>query len=216
MGSRRRRDVSFVQVVRAMAKIKLTKSELKRQKEGLKRFHRYLPMLALKKKQLQSEIAKVHHQIKETSDLITEIRNSVISWVDVFGEEVDFEKIIKIKSIQTSVGNVAGIDLPIFKAVVFEEVNYDLIKTPLWVDQAVDVFKKTISLRAKITIFHKQIEILKNELRIATQRVNLFEKIKIPQAQENIRVVQIYLGEVQTAEVVRGKIAKAKIERKKG
>jgi len=35
-----------------MAKIRLTKNELKKQKEDLKRYRRYLPMLQLKKKQL--------------------------------------------------------------------------------------------------------------------------------------------------------------------
>jgi V/A-type H+/Na+-transporting ATPase subunit D len=52
-------------------------------------------------------------------------------------------------------------------------------------------------------------------LRVTNQRVNLFEKVKIPEAEENIRIIQIYLGERRTAAVVRGKIAKAKIEQKK-
>ena len=39
-----------------MAKIKLTKNELKVQKDALKMYRRYLPTLTLKKQQLQSEI----------------------------------------------------------------------------------------------------------------------------------------------------------------
>ena len=42
-----------------MAKIKLTKSELKAQTDALKRFQRFLPMLQLKKQQLQGEIAGI-------------------------------------------------------------------------------------------------------------------------------------------------------------
>ena len=42
-----------------MARIKLTKNELKTQKDNLKRFNRYLPTLVLKKQQLQMEIQKV-------------------------------------------------------------------------------------------------------------------------------------------------------------
>ena len=48
-----------------MAKIKLTKNELKKQKEDLKRFTRYLPTLLLKKKQLQIEMGKVIHRLEE-------------------------------------------------------------------------------------------------------------------------------------------------------
>ena len=42
-----------------MAKVKLTKTELKAQSDALKRFQRFLPMLQLKKQQLQSEIAGI-------------------------------------------------------------------------------------------------------------------------------------------------------------
>ena len=42
-----------------MAKVKLTKTELKAQTDALKRFQRFLPMLQLKKQQLQGEIAGI-------------------------------------------------------------------------------------------------------------------------------------------------------------
>ena len=45
-----------------------------------------------------------------------------------------------------------------------------------------------------------------------TQRVNLFEKVKIPECMENIRKIQIYLGDATTAAVVRSKIAKRKMQ----
>ena len=42
--------------------------------------------------------------------------------------------------------------------------------------------------------------------------MNLFETVKIPEARENIRVIGIYLGVQQTSAVVRGKIAKKKLQ----
>jgi V/A-type H+-transporting ATPase subunit D len=41
--------------------------------------------------------------------------------------------------------------------------------------------------------------------------VNLFEKVKIPESNELIRMIRIFLGDQQTAAVVRGKISKSKI-----
>ncbi|MCK5007493.1 MAG: V-type ATP synthase subunit D, partial [Spirochaetales bacterium] len=67
------------------------------------------------------------------------------------------------------------------------------------------------TLDAKIAILEEQAELLDEELRITSQRVNLFEKVKVPETRENIRMIQIYLGDEQTAAVVRGKIAKKKI-----
>lgn len=198
-----------------MAKIKLTKNELKKQKEGLKRFERYLPMLQLKKKQLQLEIIKVHQRIKEVSQQIDNLRQKVAAWAGLLAQKVPLERFCSLSEIKTSQGNVAGIDLPIFEGAGFKESGYSLLRTPLWVDKALAAIKEMISLKAKILIYHNQVDILKEELRIANQRVNLFEKVKIPQARESIRVIQIHLGELQTAGVVRGKIAKTKIERKK-
>jgi len=198
-----------------MAKIRLTKNELKKQKDSLKRFRRYLPMLILKKKQLQLERIKVRRLIKETAEKAETLRRDIIRWVDVFAEKVPLTEYCKFKKVEVEEGNVAGIELPVFKAVEFDEKPYDFMLTPLWVDKGLEALKKITKLKAKIFIYHQQMDILKKELRITTQRVNLFEKIKIPQTQENIRVIQIYLGELQTAGVVRGKIAKAKLERKK-
>ncbi len=198
-----------------MAKIRLTKNELKKQKEDLKRYRRYLPMLQLKKKQLQLEIIKVHQAIQDTSSQVNNLRNSVLKWVDVFAEKISIEELCKLEKINTKGGNVAGIDLPVFLNAEFTQKPPDFLLTPLWVDKAVAEEKEMLTLKAKLLIYHKQIDVLKEELRIVAQRVNLFEKVKIPEARETIRVIQIHLGELQTAEVVRGKIAKAKIGRRK-
>lgn len=196
-----------------MAVVKLTKSELKRQREALTRFNRYLPMLQLKKQQLQSEILKIHRRIESLAQAIDDLRNKIVLWVDVFAQELDLTPIVKVKKIKTGLGNVAGIEVSVFLGVEFEPVSYDFLTTPLWVDNALVVCREEISLKSEIAVCHQQIEALKEELRVTTQRVNLFEKIKIPQARENIRVINIYTGELQKAGVVRGKIAKSKINK---
>jgi len=196
-----------------MAKIKFTKNELKRQKEDLKRFNRYLPMLQLKKQQLQLEIAKVHRAIKQVAGEASRLRGEVAAWADVFAQEVNLPALFKVGSIKTDTGNIAGLDIPLFVEVEVTKTPYDLMLTPLWVDKALEVCRQEVVLKARLLILHRQEEILKEELRITTQRVNLFEKIKIPASRENIRVINIYLGELQKAGVVRGKIAKAKIDR---
>ena len=57
-----------------------------------------------------------------------------------------------------------------------------------------------------------QIAILAKELRITTQRVNLFEKVKIPECKNNIRIIRIYLGDQQANAVGVSKVAKHKVE----
>ena len=196
-----------------MAKIKFTKNELKRQKDSLKRFLRYLPTLMLKKQQLQMEIRKIEAQQAELQRN-RELRfREILHWIAVFAEDVRFSGLLKVTSLDTETGNIAGVDIPVFTDIHFEAAPYDLFELPLWVDRAVDAVKELAALEARISILEKQAKLLGEELRITSQRVNLFEKVKIPETRDNIRMIQIYLGDEQTAAVVRGKIAKKKIVR---
>jgi V/A-type H+-transporting ATPase subunit D len=198
-----------------MAKVKLTKNELKRQKDNLRRFTRYLPTLELKKKQLLVEIAKIQTEIERVESDMEKTDRQVAAWADVFAEDVALDEMISVSEIKTSHGNIAGIEIPIFEDVVFEESEVDLFKTPVWVDSGLEAVREQMKRRAFLQVAKKQQEIIREELRITIQRIKLFEEVKIPEARENIRVIQIFLADQQTAEVVRGKIAKAKIEKKK-
>ena len=128
-----------------MAKIRLTKNELKKQRESLKRFRRYLPMLQLKKKQLQLEIAKIRRALKKFAQEMEYLRKGIVSWVDVFAEKLPLDEFCSLRAIKTDQGNVAGIDLPIFSGVEFDEKPYDLLLTPLWVDKGIEAIKEMIS-----------------------------------------------------------------------
>ncbi|MDR0455629.1 MAG: V-type ATP synthase subunit D [Treponema sp.] len=193
-----------------MAKIKLTKNELKKQKDSLKMYQRYLPTLMLKKQQLQGEIRITELRIKELraeKDLLDE---SFKTWVAVFGErEIFTEDILKVTRLDTAQGNIAGVAIPVFEGAEFAVAPYDLIRKPLWLDAAVEKMKQVILLDLEAQILEEQRRRLDRELRITTQRVNLFEKIKIPETRGHIKKIQVYLGDQQTSAVVRGKIAKS-------
>ncbi len=194
-----------------MAKLKLTKNELKREKERLKRFKKYLPMLQLKKQQLQLEIIKNHQNLNKISEEVESFLNSLQSWIELFGEDVEIERLFKVDRVVVERGNIAGIDIPVFKDIKFKEAPYDLYLTPLWVDRGIEALRELLGLKAERAVLERAGELLKEELRITTQRVNLFEKVKIPEAIGNIKKINIFLGDLATSEVVRGKIAKSKL-----
>jgi len=197
-----------------MAKIKLTKNELKKQKDELKMFRRYLPTLMLKKQQLQMEIRTTEARIR---DLMTEkdrIDESFKAWIAVFGENGVFVPgLLRVTSLRTETGNIAGVEIPVFKGADFAVREYDLVSNPLWLDAAIENLRKVLLLDLEAGTLEEQRRRLDRELRTTTQRVNLFEKVKIPEARANIKVIRVYLGDQQTAAVVRGKIAKRGMEK---
>jgi V/A-type H+/Na+-transporting ATPase subunit D len=194
-----------------MAKLRLTKNELKQQKDSLKRFRQYLPTLILKKQQLQAEIIKLNGEIDKIKQKKAYLKAEVYKWVDVFAENRDLKDIISLKTIETEKGNIAGIDIPVFVKVVFNEKEYDLLTSPLWQDFGIEAVKKELEFNSRIEVLRAQQDAVREELRITTQRVNLFEKVMIPETKAKIKKIQVYLGDIQTASVVTGKIAKGKI-----
>ncbi len=199
-----------------MAKIKLTKNELKKQKDALKMYERYLPTLQLKKQQLQIEIRAIEARKRELAEAKLALDAEFRAWIGVFGEigaayDAGGLPLLSVKYIKTGSGNVAGVEIPVFQGAEFELAPYDLFLTPLWVDSAMDRVKRALLLDLESGILDVQLERLALELKTTSQRVNLFEKVKIPETAENIKRIRIYLGDQQTAQVVRGKIAKRKV-----
>ena len=200
-----------------MAKIKLTKNEQKKQKDSLKQFTRYLPTLQLKKQQLQTVIRQSHAEIEELKVKQKEAVDGMKSWIAVYGENSSWSEdrsishLVKVKEVKKTKGNIAGVEVPVFQSLVFEDVPYDLRAYPLRVDKAIVALGEIARYDALIETLKERIKLLEKELRTTTQRVNLFEKVKIPEAKDNIRKIGIYLQDQQTSAVVRGKIAKKKL-----
>ncbi|MBP3815533.1 MAG: V-type ATP synthase subunit D [Firmicutes bacterium] len=198
--------------------IKLTKNELKKQKENLKQFQRYLPTLQLKKQQLQSVIMKVRAELEDKEAQRIQMIGDLDDWIAVFAENEIFdedkklEQLVQPDKVICVDENIAGVTVPAFQELTFKDINYDVDEYPLWVDTAVFKLRDIATLDALVSTLKKQTELLESELKTTSQRVNLFEKVKIPEAKENIRVIQVYLGDQQTAAVVRGKISKKKLE----
>lgn len=198
--------------------VKLTKNELKVQKDNLKQFERYLPTLTLKKQQLQSVVMQVEAELEKLVAERIQIVEGLEDWVAVFAENRIFEttkqlqNLVQPDKVICGEDNIAGVKVPVFRELTFKDISYEVEDYPLWVDTALIKLREIARIDALAKTLATKVELLEKELRSTAQRVNLFEKVKIPEAKENIRVIGIYLGDQQTAAVVRGKIAKKKLQ----
>ena len=195
-----------------MAKIKLTKNELKVQKDALKMYRRYLPTLTLKKQQLHTEIRAIEAKAKAVRKEREALELGFRDWIAVFSEMDAFpEGIITVSNIRKGTGNIAGVDIPTFEGADFGRGDYDFYETPLWVDIAANHMERAMSLDLEAEVLDEQVRLLEVELLATSQRVNLFEKVKIPETEANIKKISIYMADQQVNAVVRSKISKRKI-----
>ena len=196
-----------------MAKIKFTKTELKSQQDALKQFVRFLPTLQLKKQQLQMEVRLSTEELERNLAEQKELVDRMSSFLELFSSDAEvafFEGLVRVRRVLTGEENIAGIAIPTFDRVEFEPADWDLFDTEWYVDDAVQALKDAVSLREAYKVLEEQHRLLSAELRSTSQRVNLFEKVKIPECRENIRRIRIMLGDLDTSAVARAKIAKKK------
>lgn len=194
-------------------KVKLTRPELKRYRDQLQRYERYLPMLKLKQQQLQITVQEVHRRRERAADVVRQAEEVVRGYESVFADPagVPFQQWSKPREVKLSRANVAGVWLPVFESVVFDTPSYGLFGTPAWVDQALVDLREISARRAELATLEEQYQLLTRALTRIVQRVNLFEKLKIPECQTAIRLIRIKLGDEMANAVGRAKIAKVKL-----
>jgi V/A-type H+/Na+-transporting ATPase subunit D len=194
-------------------KIKLTRPELKRQRDALQRFERYLPMLKLKQQMLQVRLREIQAEQRKMDARRDKAVRSVRQYQAVLADYsgVNIRNLAKPDHVRTTRQNVAGVRLPVFEGVDFPEAVYSLFATPAWLDQALRDIRHLNECKAQCDVLAEQYRLLNAELTKIIQRVNLFEKVKIPEAREAIRRIRIRLGDEMTAAVGRAKIAKNKL-----
>ncbi|MBS0653002.1 MAG: V-type ATP synthase subunit D [Verrucomicrobia bacterium] len=197
-----------------MADVKLTKTELRNQQLKHDRLQKYLPTLQLKKAMLQVEVNLAQAEIEGLRIDFSTAQGHVGKYCSLFTDKnaPDLFSAVEIVQVEKSFENVAGVDIPIFERVVFAPSGYSLFDTPIWFEAAIEGVKDLLTAREKIAIAEEKKRLLEKELREVSIRVNLFEKILIPRAQQNIKKIKIFLGDQQLAAVSQAKVAKKKIQ----
>jgi V/A-type H+-transporting ATPase subunit D len=193
-----------------MAKVSLSKASLQKERENLRLYERILPSLDLKRMQLTGELARAKEQVLQDREEVKRVGGRISEQLPMLANrEIDLSGLIKVSSVRVEEENVVGVKLPLLQAVDVTVLEYSMLAKPHWVDVYVEQLKKVLHLLAKVKVSEKRVELLNHAVRRITQRVNLFEKILIPETKKNIKRVQIFLADLERASIVRSKIAKA-------
>jgi V/A-type H+/Na+-transporting ATPase subunit D len=194
-----------------MVRLSLSKSALHKEGRQLKAYQRFLPSLDLKRKQLIAERAKARQALRETETRMSGLYHNIASELPMLADhEVGLEGLVTIEGSELSEENLLGTRLPVLDRVYISRRVYSFLIRPHWVDRVQVLLAETLELRLLIQVQQERLRRLEKAVRKITQRVNLFDKVLIPQARENIRKIGIFLADGERAAVVRAKIAKTR------
>jgi V/A-type H+-transporting ATPase subunit D len=194
-----------------MATIALSKSSLQQQRDRLRLFERFLPSLELKRQQLTAEYKKAVQVLAEAEQGAEQASRSLPALLPVLGSvRMQLSGLIRIRHVDVAEEDVLGLRLPTLRDVEFDTADYSLLATPFWLDDLVTCLKEVATYRLRLQVYRERVARMQGAVRRVTQRVNLFEKVLIPNAKQNIARIQIFLSDVERAAVVTSKIAKGK------
>jgi len=197
----------------AVEKVKYNKTALKAQRDGLAKYEKFLPILQLKKMQLQIVLRQLEPEIEAKGRELSATAEGVRPWSRLLSDPMmDINDFLHIQEVRVEMDNIAGVEVPEFRDVLFQESPYSLFATPSWLDPAIESMRRLVHVREEIRVLREKEALIREELRTTTQRCNLFEKKLIPEMKENIRRIKIFLGDQETAAVGRAKIAKVKTQ----
>lgn len=197
-----------------MAKIKLSKHELARQRNNLKLYQKLLPSLDLKRRQLTVELKRARTELEDTAAAVDALETRIGEELPMLAlTEIDVDGLVRMKDFALGEENVIGVRLPVLERVDFAMADYSMLGKPAWVDVLVDRLKDAAERRTQLQVAEERVRLLERAVRRTTQRVNLFERILIPRSRDAIKRIMIYLGDQERSSVANSKLTKAKTKK---
>ncbi len=185
------------------------KTYLQQLNKGLKVRVNALPTLEAKESALRLEVKKAREAVvtvekqldgeyaaqNETHRLWSELPHGIVA----------------VKDVAIDVKKIAGVKTPVLRDVLFDVPRYSVLLLPAWVPSGIETVKRLVRLKIEAQLAKKKVEILEYARKKTTQKVNLYEKVQIPEYQEAIMKIKRFMEDEDNLSKSSQKILKAKI-----
>jgi len=196
-------------------KILMNKNTLAALKGELKEYRSALPVFEMKEQQLKEAVQTIETTLQRLEQSMEATNEQVRAWSGVMAEStIDLSAMARVREVQTDQRELTGVTIEKFRSMSFEEMEIYLFATPLWLDTAIEVLRDQKTNRTVAEIERKNLELLQEELAEARRMKNALKEVFIPEAKDNIRKIEIYLGDVERLAIGCAKLVKKKKQEK--
>lgn len=194
-----------------MARLLLSKSTLTAQRKQLSAYRRFLPSLEMKQQQLIVTVKSCEKTLAEQQQALLGLQQKIADQYPMLANDrIDLDQLVMINTVATQRKNIVGVWIDEIVDIQFDCTPLSILTRPHWVDGIQRLLKQALALEIHKREQQKTLKRLQQELLKVTQRVNLFDKVLIPESLANIRKIQIYLDDKDREAVITSKIAKNK------
>jgi V/A-type H+-transporting ATPase subunit D len=191
-------------------KFQYNKTSLQLIEKQLKVRVRALPTIKSKESALRIEVKRTKDRFLELKDEFEQKMKKYEHLASLWNE---FDvSLIAVKDVTIDTKKTAGVLLPVFGSVTFEEKPYSRFNSPVWFASGIFLLKELAECGINAELEHLKLERLEYARRKTTQKVNLFEKVQIPGYSDAIRQIKRYLEDEESLSKASQKIMRANLE----
>ena len=171
-------------------KFQYNKTALQNLRRQLSIREKALPTLKSKEAALRLEVRKITAEI----DLLKEEYEMIVKENQNYnGFWTEFPKIVKIRNIISEHKNIAGVRVAILNKIDFALEQISLFNMPSWIRLAISMFERLMTIQIRIEMTEARLNALAYARKKTTQKVNLYEKVQIPEYRMAIIKIKRYM-----------------------
>lgn len=190
-------------------KIQYNKTARQKLEKQLEIREHALPTLQSKETALRIEVIKAREQAQQLEEAFQEqlkARQSLLSLWSEFDPDL-----VQLKEVKIRQRKIAGVAVPELESLELELREFSVFARPKWYAQGRQVMREFLSLLIQKDLIEKKMEILEHARKKTTQKVNLYEKVQIPQFREAIAKIKRFMEDEENLSKASQKIVKKRL-----
>ncbi|MGM0461286.1 MAG: V-type ATP synthase subunit D [Fibrobacterota bacterium] len=191
-------------------KFQYNKTEMQRLEKNLKIRVRALPTLKAKETALRVEVKKAKKELRKARDTYQSHLETMYTYGKLW-EEFPGD-LLRVQDVSLVFKKIAGVKIPSLEKIDFEIIRHGFFTLPGWIGSGVKVLKEAAHLNIEIEVAKERLKILEYARKKTTQKVNLYEKVQIPEYQSAITKIKRFLEDKENIAKAAQKITKKKLE----
>lgn len=167
-----------------------------------------LPIIKNKESALRVEVQRRKANLQKSMEDFQQELATIDSFKPLW-PQFDFE-LLAISSIDIEIKKIAGVRIPLYEEVHFKIKDTNWHQCPVWFPDAIIKLQELTRLQVKTKVLEEQIRILEHERKRTTQKVNLYEKVQIPEIQTGIKKIKRFLEDQENLSKAAQKMVKSR------
>lgn len=167
-----------------------------------------LPILKNKESALRVEVMAEKQKIKSINNQQLQSKEKADYLLPLIGRFPS--DLVYVDALDIDHKKIAGVKIPQLKSISLSIKEILWHEAPHWYPDVLSYLKEFAELNAKLSVAEQTLKILERERKRTTQKVNLYEKVQIPELEDALKKIKRFLEDKENLSKAAQKMVKAR------